>query len=274
MKFLPKLTVLFFLLNGMACQQEPQLSDSLAYESLEEQMEPPMEPKRSDQDRMDQDPEPEKPVDIEQKLIKEGDIRFETYSIDSTRKQVLAAVQRNKGYTSSDNSESYAGRVSHTLVIRVPRENFDALVQEITQGVDRLDRKGIQVKDVTAEFVDMSARLKTKKELENRYTALLQRANTVSEMLEIERQIGQLRGEIESIEGRLNYLQNKVSLSTLTVTFYETLPTQVAFGNKFVEGFRQGWENLIWFLVGLVNIWPFLLLIPLLIWGIRRLRRR
>ncbi|MEM6629723.1 MAG: DUF4349 domain-containing protein [Bacteroidota bacterium] len=268
----PKLIALFLLFCGFACQQEPQLSDSLAYESLEEQMEPPMD--QSDRQQDEREQEPDEPADVEQKLIKEGDIRFETVSIDSTRKQVLAAVKRNKGYISSDNSESYAGQVSHTLVIRVPKENFDALVKEITQGVDRLDRKAIQVKDVTAEFVDMSARLKTKKELENRYTALLQQARNVSEMLEIERQIGQLRGEIESIEGRLKYLQNKVSLSTLTVSFYETIPTQVAFGKKFVEGFRQGWENLIWFLVGLVNIWPFLLLIPVVIWGFRRLRRR
>jgi hypothetical protein len=52
-----------------------------------------------------------------------------------------------------------------------------------------------------------------------RYSELLKQAKTVTEMLEIEAQMGQLRAEIESIEGRLKYLQNSVSLATLTLIF-------------------------------------------------------
>ena len=256
------------LLCFFSCQQ-PSPSDSLAYEQLGDQMVP--EP--VDEMELDQDQEPQH-APVERKLIKEGYVTFETQQVDSTRSRILAAVQTHKGYISSDQSSNYAQRISHTLIIRVPADKFDQLLADIAKGVDHFDDKNISVRDVTEEFLDISARLKTKKELENRFTVLLQKANTVSEILSIEREIGNLRAEIESIEGRLKYLENQVGLSTLHITFYETIAKRTAFGKKFIEGFRQGWDNLIWFLIGLVNVWPFLLLIPLLIWGIRKLRRR
>jgi len=246
-----------------ACQQQPA-SDSLAYEQFDDPQKA-----RQVQEQVD----PQEVPQIERKLIKEGNVEFETFSIDSTRKQVLQAVDHYKGYVASDQSNAYEGRISNTVIIRVPAENFDALLADITKGIEKVASKGIRVKDVTEEFVDISARLKTQKELEARYADLLQQATRVTEILDIEREMGKLRGEIESIEGRLRYLESQVALSTLTLTFYEETPTQTAFGRAFREGFRQGWENMIWFLVGLVNIWPFLLLVPVLIWGIRRLRR-
>jgi hypothetical protein len=102
----------------------------------------------------------------------------------------------------------------------------------------------------------------------------LKKAKNVIEILEIEKQIGQLRSEIESIEGRLKYLQNQVSFSTLTMTFYEDLPNQTEFGQKFKNGFRNGWDNLILFFVVLTNIWPFILIGLGLVVGLRIYRRK
>jgi len=79
--------------------------------------------------------------------------------------------------------------------------------------------------------------------------------------LDIEEQIGKLRAEIESTEGRLQYINNQSSLSTIIITYYKSTPTSIAYENKFAEGFSNGWNNLVWFIVGLINIWPFILLI-------------
>ncbi|MFZ6053267.1 DUF4349 domain-containing protein [Halocola ammonii] len=83
-----------------------------------------------------------------------------------------------------------------------------------------------------------------------------------------------MRSQIESTEGRLNYLQDRVSYSILTITFYEELPSQTAFGQKFKNGFSQGWDNLVWFFVLLTHIWPFLLIGVGFIVGIKIYRRR
>ena len=210
----------------------------------------------------------------ERKLIKEGGVVFESDNLSATRKTVYDAVEKYKGYVSSDQEYKSPGRKSNTLIIRVPAINFDTLLGDATKGVEKFDSKEINVKDVTEEFLDIQVRLKTKKELEQRYIDLLKQAQNVSEILEIEKYSGQLRTEIESIEGRLKYLQDRVSVSTLTMTFYERIPNETEFGQKIKNGFRTGWDNLIWFFIGLINIWPFILVVIGLIFGIKKYRKK
>jgi hypothetical protein len=128
------------------------------------------------------------------------------------------------------------------------------------------------VKDVTEEYVDVEARLKTKKDLEQRYQEIMKKATTVSEMLEIEKEMGTLRADIESIEGRLNVLKSQVSFSTLTVTIYELVTAPNFFGTRIGSGFVNGWNNLLDFFVFIVNLWPFFLLGAVGYVGIRRWR--
>lgn len=209
-----------------------------------------------------QKPSPQK---IERKLIKQGRIQFETEAIDSTRKRVFKAIEQYSAYVSSDEIYKTDGKISNELMVRVPAEKFDSFLKAATRGVEKFDSKKIWIKDVTEEFIDVQARLKTKKELEKRYISLLDKANSVTEILAIEKQIGLLRAEIESIEGRLNYLKNQVAFSTLTLNFYEKIPVDNEFSERFSKGFENGWDNLIWFFVFLINVWPFIL-IPIFCW--------
>ena len=87
--------------------------------------------------------------------------------------------------TSSDNENSLSGSLSCTLVIKIPAKQFDIFISDATKGIEKFDTKDIQVKDVTEEFVDIQAHLKTKRELEQPYLKLLERANKVTEILEI-----------------------------------------------------------------------------------------
>jgi hypothetical protein len=211
---------------------------------------------------------------IERKLIKNGTVEFRTESIQKTRENIMISLEKYEGYVADDNEYKSPGRTTNTLTVRVPAKDFDKFLNEATTGVKKFDSKSVNVQDVTEEFVDIQARLKTKKELEVRYSELLKQAKTVTEMLEIEAQMGQLRAEIESIEGRLKYLQNSVSLATLTLIFYEVTSIDNEFTHKFKMGFSNGWNNLIQFFVFLINIWPFILIGITLYLGIRTYRRR
>jgi len=212
-----------------------------------------------------EEPEPDQ---IERKLITEGRVSFETSNINASRDKILQAVTKYKAYISLDEEFNYSEEFRNTITVRIPSENFDAFLNEATQGVEKFESKEINVKDVTEEFLDVQARLKTKKELETRYLELLKKANSVSDMLEIERQIAQLRSEIESIEGRLNYLKNRVSFSTLTLTLIQRSARENEFGKKFKNGFVNGWNNFIYFFVILTNIWPFILILIGMVLGI------
>lgn len=220
--------------------------------------------------------EPEKALEnVDRKLIKEGFLEFETKDLNKTRQNIVKAVQQYKGYTSTDQEFTSPGKVSITINVRIPSQYFDSALTEIVGDVKKFDRKEVFIKDVTEEFMDIEARLKTKKELESRYLELLKQTGKINEIMEIERELSQLRSDVESIEGRYKYLSNQVVYSTLNITFYKTSPIYVSVGNKIAEGFAAGWNNLMLFFVFLVNLWPFLLIISAVIfWRIRNKKQK
>ncbi len=206
-------------------------------------------------------------LEMDRKIRKEGFVEFETDDLGFTRKKVYENVKQYGGYISSENAFKTKDRITTTMVVRIPADKFDAFLDSILQNVERIDRKDIRVEDVTEQMIDIEARLKTKKELEKRYLELLKQAKSVTEILDVERQLAQVRAEIESMEGRLNFLKNQTAYASLTIHFYERINPAMHFGRKMLEAFRNGWKNFIWFFVYLVNVWPFILIIFLfLIW--------
>lgn len=214
---------------------------------------------------------------IERKLIKEGTITFETDDCKETKKLIHQVANSLDGYLARDDEYTYAHQIQHNITIRVPSENFDKLLVQISQSVKKLDDQNISVKDVTEEYVDVQARLKAKKIVEKRYLELLSKAYTVGDVLQVENELARLREQIESTEGRLRYLKDQVSLSTLNITFYETLEvteSSFEFLSKAADGFNNGYNGLLWFFIGLINVWPFLLFIGGVTWLIIRLVKR
>ena len=198
---------------------------------------------------------------IEIKLIKTGTLEFQISDLGNTYQRIRNAAQINAGFLSNESTTNDYDRIVQHLTIRVPSRNFDKLVDAVSKGVEHFDTKTIEAVDVTEEFVDAEARLKTKKQVELRYQDLLKRANKISEILEIEQQIGELRAEIESIEGRLRYLNNRVDYSTLDISFYKKTPEYRAVEeNRFGRAFRNGWDGMVSLMIGLTSIWPFLLI--------------
>lgn len=211
------------------------------------------------------------------KIIKTADIEFATRDMDATYSRIRKAIAATGGSLQDDNTGKSYNQVYRNLVIRVPSANFETLVDSIGQGVDYFDTKRISRHDVGEEFVDLQARLKAKRKLEERYLQLLSKAKNVKEMLEIERELASIREEIEAKQGRLNYLQNQVSMSTISLRFYkETVEAQVqaSFGSKIVNALKGGWNGLLTFFIGVLYLWPFLLVVGLIFFIIRSYLKR
>lgn len=211
---------------------------------------------------------------LEPKLIKTGTLEFETSNLETTYQRVRQAAQSSEAFLSNESSSNQYDRIVQHLTIRVPSRNFDKLIKAVSEGVKRFDTKTIEATDVTEEFVDAEARLKTKKQLEQRYQELLKRANKVSEILEIEEQIGELRAEIEAVEGRLRYLNNRVDYSTLDIQFYQKMPTLARNDRHFGRAFLQGWDNFVSLLFGLVANWSTILILVVSGYFLQRYIRR
>jgi hypothetical protein len=211
---------------------------------------------------------------IEQKIIKTGDIKFETNNLDSTYKQIITAVKNHKAIVQNDTEGKDDESVFRRLIVRIPSKNFDLFLSDISKGVAYFDNKEISSQDVTEEYIDIDARLKAKKVLESRYLELLKKANKVTEMLEIEKQISVIREEIDAKEGQLRYMQSRVSMSTITIEFYKTVAeksgVRVSYGTKIWNAITSGFNGFSSFFIGLLSIWPFLIMLVASAYFIRK----
>lgn len=262
MKRLPLFLIVLLVLIIYSCGNNSSMKSNLAVELSDRAFDVALPPP------------PAQEVSIDRKIIREGNLSFETKDINATRVQIGQYTMELKGYIASENAWKSEDQIQHTLELRVPAVNFDMLLSKITENAGKIDSRNIQTQDVTEEFIDVEARLKTKKELESRYLELLKKAVKVEEILSIEKEMGTLRGEIESVEGRLKYLNDKVSFSKLSVTYYQKIKSPFQFSSKFSDSLKGGWRNLMWFFIGLVNLWPFLIIIVAVVIFVLRTRRK
>lgn len=208
----------------------------------------------------------------EQKIIKTARLAFETKDVEATHKKILQLAPQYKGLVQSDNSGKDYNRIYKNLIVRVPTENFQQFIEGISEGVEYFDQREISRQDVSEEFVDLEARLKAKRILEERYLELLKKANKVEEMLQIERELSNIREEIEAKQGRLQFLQNQVSMSTVNIEFYKTTAetgiTQ-SYGQKMKNALQGGWNGISVFFLGILYLWPLFLIAIIIVFILR-----
>lgn len=212
------------------------------------------------------------PPPVDRKVIRSGSLTFEVNDLDVARSTIMDRVQGAGGYVEGDDRNDRGSAQSLTVRVRVPAAGFDAFVEGIG-SLGRLEYRSINAVDVTSEWVDVEARLATKRTLEKRYLELASQAKNVGEMLEVERGLGNVRAEIESMEARMKALRDQVTMSTLTITCTKQMPVVQRFTPRFGVAFKEGWNNLLRFSVWLTNLWPFVILIAVLVWWWRRRRR-
>jgi hypothetical protein len=205
---------------------------------------------------------PPPPLNKEQKIIKTARLAFETKDVEATHKKILQLASQYKGLVQNDNSGKDYNRIYKNMTVRIPTENFQQFIDGLSEGVAYFDQKDISRQDVSEEFVDLEARLKAKRVLEERYLELLKKANKVEEMLQIERELSNIREEIEAKQGRLQYLQSQVSMSTVNIEFYKTTAetgiTQ-SYGQKMKNALQGGWNGISVFFLGILYLWPLFL---------------
>ena len=152
--------------------------------------------------------------------------------ISATPDEDAAAIQRIAtklgGFVVRSGTSGSAEYGTATLQLRIPATELDAALELIKEHGE-LSFENISGQDVTAEFVDNAARLKTQRGLESRFLVLLEKANTVDDMLRIETELARVRGVIERIEGRQNQIHAQVSMATVDVSISQEAPVSETF---------------------------------------------
>jgi hypothetical protein len=149
-------------------------------------------------------------------IIRTGEITVEVDDVATTTGAVRALALELDGFISS----SFQGEFedSATLTMRIPAERFDEAIEAIHELDGEIKVEATREEDVTAVVIDLEARLENLRAAEESYRTLLEQATDIEDILAIQNQLFQVRGEIESMQAQLNYYQDQVDLATLTVT--------------------------------------------------------
>lgn len=216
------------------------------------------------------------PKVITKKIIKDGRLGLQVDNLQAAKQKIDSLVKAAGGYYANENLKNSDNQSGYELVIRIPVVNFEKFVGSAENGSSKVLYKEIQARDVTEEFVDLSTRINSKRNSLARYNEIMKKANTVKDIIQIEESIRVLQEEIESTEGRLRYLNDCVSYSTLNMTIstekdFTFKPSKRdSFWEKLKESIADGWYGLVDFILEFFGLWPYLILIIPIVFFIRR----
>jgi hypothetical protein len=166
---------------------------------------------------------------------------IKTANISLTVKDAEAALETIKGtaaalggfISNSQMTRINKDQVSVTVTVRVPADKFDEALKQIKQAGIRVNSEQIGGQDVTEEYTDLDARLRNLQATETELLALMttvrEKTSSAQDILAVERELNNVRGQIEQLKGRMQFLDRSVALATLTLDLVpDTLDAPVA----------------------------------------------
>ena len=231
---IPLITLLVF---SVSCAGEKPMNSTAATDNATSvaQMPPPSEAKTSAASAQGYDAELQK-VSLsaadkaeltneaaDRKIIRNADITMEVDSTTDAQHRVTSIAESHGGFVVTseakqrENIDPSKRTLDIKLVVRIPSNQFGVALDEIKKLAGNLSEANVTGQDVTEDFIDLEARIKTQKALELQFVEIMKQARKVEDALEVQRQIAEVRTEIEQLEGRKRFLENRSNLSTLTV---------------------------------------------------------
>jgi uncharacterized protein DUF4349 len=165
------------------------------------------------------------------KVIQNAEMTIETDKPSEGQQKIGVIAEKHGGFvvvSESKRNDAASQNVASTLVnvvVRVPAQKFQTALDEIRAVGGRILHEKSSGQDVTEEYIDLEARIRTKKALEAQFLEIMKQARKISDAMEVQTQLAEVRTEIERLEGRRRFLENQSALSTINITLHT--PTQV-----------------------------------------------
>jgi hypothetical protein len=162
------------------------------------------------------------PASANRKLIRNATVQLEIVSFDDAVQKITAFANEEHGYVATTNSEKQAnGKLRGEVVVKILPENLDRLLQKL-RGLGELKNQTLGTEDVTKAYFDTDARLKNAHVMEQRLIDMLNtKTGKVSDLLQVEKELGRVREEIEKMQGDLKYWDSQVQFATVTISLAE-----------------------------------------------------
>ena len=208
-----------------------------------------------------------------------GNLSLEVQNVPAALEQARALViQYGGSITSSDSGDSFNRYANISALI--PRDSFYELIGVMKNIATKVTNENINSNDVTEEFVDIEAKLNVMKQTEERFINLLSETANVEEVMSVERELMRLRGEIDSLEGRMKYLSKTTDNSVLNIYMTEEVPITGSAWSFFdsldnsVRDMVSFSKHIANFLIGIIVFSPILIGVILIVFLVYKYGRR
>lgn len=212
----------------------------------------------------------------DKKIIKTANVAIELKDYSLYNNNLHNSIKRYGAYIASEEQTQNTTTIENTVTIKVPVDEFDNLMNSFSgEGIKVLEKK-IAAEDVTAEVIDTKGRIEIKKEVRQQYIALLKQAKNMKDILEVQNEINGITEELESASGRVKYLSHQAAFSTVHLRYFQYLSNSITtdeeagFFTKLKSAFVDGAKSISSFMIGVISIWPVILIILLVFMGIRK----
>jgi len=223
------------------------------------------------------------PVAGDRKVIKTAyiELEIEVGEFESTMFGLTNLAEQNGGFVS--NSQSYSDSegnlTSGSVTLRIPSNKYNSALNRVKE-MGTVKSTSSAGQDVTQEYTDLESRLRNYQAQEEVLLDLMKESKKVSDSLEVQRELSVVQEQIEIIKGRMQYLDDMVSFSTIDVYFHEPEPITVA-GWGFVEALKRGLRGAVNVFNGLVvaiiitaPVWILIGIILIIVWQVIKARKR
>ena len=216
--------------------------------------------------------------DIERLIVRNGNLTLEVDKVVEAMDNVTDIAAIMGGYVVSSYKYEDEEGISGEISIRIPSDRFDEAFDRLHQIAKAVPYEHTDSRDVTEEYVDLQARLKNLEATELQYLELLKKAETVDEMLQVQRELSNVRGLIEQLQGRIKYLERVSEMALIDVSLNESgslagpwsLVNTIKSAAQGVIAFARGLLTLIiWF-----GVFSWIWIPILIIWRRRRKKSR
>ncbi|MFY9607417.1 MAG: DUF4349 domain-containing protein [Blastocatellia bacterium] len=188
---------------------------------------------------------------IDRKIIRNGELTLETESPTDGLRKITAAAEAHGGFVVTSefkqNPVSAGAKPSQTVIViaRVPATRFASALDQIRNAGERVIQERVSGQDVSEEYLDLEARIRTKKALEAQFLEIMKQARKVEDALQVQRELADVRTEIEGFEGRRRFLENQAALSTITTTLQMPQPMVAATTSGFGASVKRAFGDAI-----------------------------
>ena len=251
-------TVLLTLVVGLSgCSRLKSASEARLSTSEQKTIAEPIEAHNRGNYSLDQTEKAISEAAVDRKIIRDANLTIEVASTTEVQQRITSIAETLGGFVVTSeakqrqDTEPAKRTLDIKLVIRVPSGQFNSALEQIEKLATNLPERNVTGQDVTEEFIDLDARIKTQKALELQFLDIMKQAKKVDEALEVQSQIADVRTEIEKLEGRRRFLESKSSLSTITVNIHTPTPIVVT-ASGFTYTIREALSDSIDVATGIV----------------------